>query len=165
MKLLLQLKKLRLIKLKKRNRPRQLRPQQQPRQRRLPKHPLLKLLLPRQLQLRHLRPNLQPRNQQLKNKKLKKQRQKNLRMTMSKRLKSQEKTTHNRIRPPMAPTLLRLLLLLRMPMLEMIVPKQPLPAAKRQKKQMTRPRTATGTQMHLPLMSPTWLKASEHKSE
>ena len=86
-------------------------------------------------------------------------------MKMSNRLKRQEKMTHNRILLPMAPTLLRLFLQLQMPMLEMIVPKQLPPAAKRQKKQWTRPRMTTGTLMHLLLMSPTWLKASEHKSE
>ena len=73
--------------------------------------------------------------------------------------------THNRMLPPMAPKLLKLILQLQMPMLKMMVPKWLQPAARQQKKQMTRPRTTTGTQMHPPLMIPMWLKASEHKSE
>ena len=70
--------------------------------------------------------------------------------------------THNQILPPMSPKLLKLIPQLQMPMLKMI---QLQPVVRQQKKQWTRPRMTTGTQMHLLLMSPMWLKASEHKSE
>ena len=59
--------------------------------------------------------------------------------------------THNQILPPMSPKLLKLI--------------QLQPVVRQQKKQWKRPRTTTGTQMRLLLMNPTWLKASEHKSE
>ena len=113
------------------------------------------------LQQRHL----QLKNLKLKNPKLKNQRLKNKRLMTSKRLKRQEKMLHNRIPPLMAPTLPKLFLRLRMPILKMMVPKRLLPTARQQKKLETRPRPTTGTQMLPPPRSLTWLKASEHKSE
>ena len=138
-------------------------PQQQQRQRQLQKHRLLKLLLLRHLQKRHpLLMHQQLRSPQLKNKKLKNQRLKNRKLITSKQLKRQETMPHNRILPPMTQTLLRPLLRLRKLMLKMMGLKRHQPAVRRQKKPSTRPRTTTGTQMR---MIPTWLKASEHKSE